>query len=117
MCIYVAPPNQVWRPLKTVCKDPIAVADAASVPDTDLVAAAIIHKETGHRLESWAIKPNPAHRWYFKYAQRPDEVLLIKCFDSDASVARRAPHCAVEDPDETASECRESIEVRCLVFY
>ncbi|KAK3362335.1 hypothetical protein B0T25DRAFT_4085 [Lasiosphaeria hispida] len=107
----------IWRPIKTVYKDPLAVADATSVSDTDLVAASIVYARSGRRMESWAVKPNPAHRWYFKYAQRPDEVILIKCFDSDEAAVRRVPHCAVEDPDQKDSECRESVEVRCLVLY
>ncbi|KAK3335822.1 hypothetical protein B0T19DRAFT_436643 [Cercophora scortea] len=107
----------IWRPLKTVYKDPLAFADARSVDDKDLVAASIIFTKTGRRLESWTVKPNPLHRWHYKHAQQPDEVVLIKCFDSDASVARRVPHCAVEDPDERGMECRESVEVRLFVFY
>ena len=107
--------SQIWRPIKTIHKDPLALADATSVADADLVAASIIYPKK--RSESWTVKPNPAHRWYFKYAQKPDEVVLIKCFDTEMSVARRVPHCAVEDPTEVDNECRESVEVRCLVFY
>ncbi|RYP61069.1 hypothetical protein DL770_009853 [Monosporascus sp. CRB-9-2] len=105
----------VWRPIKTVLKDPLAVADSSSIPDEDLVAAAIIYP--GFRSETWTVRPNDAHRWYFKYKQRPDEVLLIKCFDSRETVARRALHSAFEDPDEVNSEYRESIETRALLFY
>ena len=93
---------------------------------------------SGERGETWAVKPPPSsshgqHRWYYKYAQRPDEVLLIKCFDSDTTnEARRTPHSAFEVPprhfDDGDSEGdvddslpnksgRESIEVRALVFY
>ncbi|KAK0632757.1 hypothetical protein B0T14DRAFT_533111 [Immersiella caudata] len=108
----------VWRPIKPIRKDPLAVADATSVDDEDLVAASIIYACSGRRMESWTVKANPKHRWYFKYGMRPDEVVLIKCFDSDeTAVARRVPHCAVEDPDETEAECRESVEVRCMLFY
>ncbi|KAK3393421.1 hypothetical protein B0H63DRAFT_386950 [Podospora didyma] len=108
----------VWRPIKTVYKDPLAVADATSVSDTDLVAASIIYTKLTRRMESWTVKHNPDHRWYFKYAQEPDEVVLFKCFDSDeTAAARRVPHCAVEDPDHIYGECRESVEVRCMVFF
>ena len=70
------------------------------------------------RGETFTVKPNPNHRWYFKYAQRPDEVTLIKCFDTEEGVARRVPHSAFEDPSEVEGrEARESIEVRALVFY
>jgi hypothetical protein len=108
---------QVWRPIKTIYKDPLAVAEANSVAETDLVGAALIYPD--RKGETFAVKPNPAHRWYFKYAQRPDEVTLIKCFDSvtEPGIARRVPHSAFVDPAEEDKETRESIEVRCLVFY
>lgn len=63
--------------------------------------------------------PNDAHQWYFKNSQGPDEVLLIKCFDSATTpgLARRVPHSAFEDPDMADSGHRESIEARALVFY
>lgn len=105
----------VWRPIKEVLKDPVAVADAKSVPDADLVAADL--NEQGYPGESWVVKYNPAHRWYFKHQLSPEEVLLIKCFDSDKAVARRALHTAFEDPAYRDNEARQSIEVRCLVLY
>lgn len=85
------------------------------MPDADLVAAAILYPK--FRSETWTVRPSEAHRWHFKYRQRPDEVLLIKCFDSVETVARRALHSAFEDPDEVGSEYRESIEARALLFY
>ncbi|KAI2620743.1 hypothetical protein GGS26DRAFT_594841 [Hypomontagnella submonticulosa] len=106
----------IWRPIRTILKDPLGVADATSIPDTDLVAAAIIYP--ADRDETWTIRPRATHRWYFKYAQQPDEMLLIKCFDSDESVpARRSPHSAFDNPEERDRESRESIETRALVFY
>lgn len=92
------------------------MADAHSVPDDDLLPVALIYPN--RRGETFTVKPNPAHRWYFKYAQRPDEVTLIKCFDSlTDGRARRVPHSAFINPDEEDKESRESIEVRALVFY
>jgi hypothetical protein len=67
--------------------------------------------------KTWTVKPNPAHRWFYKQAQRPDEVVMIKCFDSDVDVARRVPHAAFEDPAAAEESDRESIEVRCLLVY
>ncbi|KAK3328660.1 hypothetical protein B0T19DRAFT_425113 [Cercophora scortea] len=107
----------VWRPIKTIYKDPLAVADGNSVLDADLVAIPLIYP--ARNGETYSVKPNPAHRWYFKYAQKPDEVLLIKCFDTNEGpgVARRAPHSSFRDLAEEGKSERESIEVRCLVFY
>jgi hypothetical protein len=108
--------RKVWRPIKTIYKDPLAVADAHSVPEDDLVGAALIYPN--RRGETFAVKPSPNHRWYFKYAQRPDEVTLIKCFDTiKDGRARRVPHSAFTNPSEEDKDPRESIEVRALVFY
>lgn len=85
------------------------------MPDGDLVPAAILYP--GFRSETWTVRPSAGHRWHFKHQQRPDEVLLIKCFDSRTDVARRALHSAFEDPDEVDGEFRESIETRALLFY
>lgn len=105
----------VWRPIKTITKDPVAVADASTVPDEDLVAAGIV--DNGFPGEQWVVKHNPKHKWYFKHRLGTEEVLLIKCFDSEKEVARRALHCSFEDPVYRDEESRQSIEVRCLVLY
>ncbi|KAL1999195.1 hypothetical protein VTN02DRAFT_4895 [Thermoascus thermophilus] len=108
----------VWRPIKTIHRDPLAVADAHSVPDADLVPVKLVYPD--REGETYAVRPNRAHRWYFRYAQTPAMVTLIKCFDSKTDGrARRVPHTAFVDP-ETAGEgwdARESIEVRALVFH
>jgi hypothetical protein len=105
----------VWRPIATILKDPIATADSKSVPDADLVPADMT--EDGFKGEQWVVRHNPAHRWYYKNRLTPDEVLLIKCFDSNTSVARRSLHSAFEDPAHSDKESRQSIEVRCIVLY
>ncbi len=105
----------IWRPIETILKDPIAVADSNSVPDADLVAAKMVEDEFSG--ESWVVRHNPEHRWYFKYRMTPRDVLFIKCFDSNTTVARRALHSAFEDPEYRDEVSRQSIEVRCLVCY
>ncbi|KAF2690649.1 hypothetical protein K458DRAFT_288665 [Lentithecium fluviatile CBS 122367] len=105
----------IWRPVATILKDPIAVADASSVPDADLVGAEMT--EENFKGESWVVRYNPNHRWYYKHRMTPQDVLLIKCFDSEKSVARRSLHSAFEDPTHRDRDSRQSIEVRCLVCY
>jgi len=63
------------------------------------------------------VKHSTAHKWYYLSDQTPEEVILIKCFDSNEGVARLTPHTAFADKTspEDAPE-RQSIEVRCLVF-
>jgi hypothetical protein len=56
--------------------------------------------------------------WFYKSNLTPDEVLLIKCFDSKLDGrARRVPHTAFKIPNTEDKEARESIEVRALVFH
>lgn len=57
-------------------------------------------------------------RWYYKSNLTPEEVILIKCFDSKLDGrARRVPHTAFHVPGTEETEGRESIEVRALVFH
>jgi hypothetical protein len=123
----------VWRPIKTVQRDPLAVADASSVDDGSLVIIELIYPN--RKGETYGVKYDPAHRsvvlypwskatalihnsWFYKSGLTPDEVLLIKCFDSKLDGrARRVPHTAFEIPNTEDKEGRESIEVRALVFH
>ncbi len=66
------------------------------------------------------------HRFYYVKDMTPEEVLFIKCFDSwgqgkeggREGVAALTPHTAFVDPQTPVGvKGRESIEVRCLVFY
>lgn len=106
----------VWRPIKRILKDPLAVADSRSVPDSDLVPVGLIYPD--RRGETYTVRPNEQHQWYYLYGQTPSEVTLIKCFDSKLDGrARRVPHTAFVNPDTVDEDPRESIEVRALVFH
>lgn len=106
----------VWRPIKRVLKDPLAIADAHSVPESDLVPVPLIYpNREGATL---TVRPNERHRWFYLHGQTPEEVMLIKCYDSKLDGrARRVPHTAFVDPSAENEEARESIEVRALVFH
>ncbi|KAI1182450.1 hypothetical protein F5B17DRAFT_189050 [Nemania serpens] len=107
----------VWRAIKTVERDPLAVADAHSVGEDELVPIGLIYPT--RKGETLAVRHSPAQRWYYKKGLTPQEVLLIKCFDSKTDGrARRIPHTAFVDPSSKPdAPSRESIEVRCLVFH
>jgi hypothetical protein len=108
----------VWRPIRGPIQDaPLAVSDARSVDDQDLVATDLIYPDrTG---EIYYVKFNPAHRWFYAPAMRNEEIMLIKCYDSaEDGRARFVPHSAFVDPTTPAGALpRESIELRTLVFY
>lgn len=106
----------VWRPIKTIRKDPLGVADATSVSEDDLLPVQLIYPDRVG--ETFTVRPNRNHRWFYLREQTPEEVLLIKCFDSKLDGrARRAPHSAFVDQEAENESPRESIEVRALVFH
>ncbi|KAM0820284.1 hypothetical protein AB5N19_06103 [Seiridium cardinale] len=107
----------VWRPIKQVLRDPLALAQADSVSEEDLVPISLIYPT--RKGATFVVRYSERHKWFFKYGITPEEVILIKCFDSKTDGrARRVPHTAFVDP--TAGDdvpARESIEVRALVFH
>ena len=107
----------VWRPIHHVARDwPLAFADARSVAADDLIAQDLIFP---HRKgEIYGVGFNPAQRWRYAPDLGPDEAVLIKCWDSDESVARFTPHTAFDDPTTPAgTPPRESIEFRTIAFF
>lgn len=112
----------LWRPICTVYRDPLAVAAATSIPDDDLVEAQVIYTKEDppyNVTKTWSVLPNPRHEWYYKNEMRTEEVLLVKCFDSYSEGARRTPHCAFVDEERSgeAWQDRESIEVRAVLVW
>ncbi|TLD07888.1 hypothetical protein PgNI_10947 [Pyricularia grisea] len=109
----------VWQPLKPVDREPLAVCDARSVDESDLVPVTtrIVYGGQNIDNEQWHIKANPNHKWYYSSRMTPNEALLIKCYDSKLDGrARRTPHTAIQTPDDFGPP-RESIEIRCFVFW
>ncbi len=107
----------VWKPIRgPVEETPLAVCDAQSIQPPDLVPTDLKYRDrTG---EVYSLTFNPDHRWYYYPNQEAEEVMLLKCFDSDAGRARFTAHTAFDDPtssDDAAA--RQSIEVRTLAFY
>jgi hypothetical protein len=49
----------VWRPIKTVQRDPLAIAEANSVDDKDLVVVELIYPN--RRGETYSVKHDPGH--------------------------------------------------------
>ncbi|OLN97836.1 hypothetical protein CCHL11_02628 [Colletotrichum chlorophyti] len=111
----------MWRPIRPITRDPFAVSDARSIPDSDLVFVPVRFPD--HDTEAVEVRPptDSPHKWYFKDKQQTDDVLFFKQVDSSKKpgVPRRVPHCAFKDTEmpEGEGEPRVSIEVRAFVFY
>jgi hypothetical protein len=107
----------VWRPIHHEARDwPLAFADARSVAKDDLIPSDLIFP---HRKgEIYGVAYNPAQRWRFVPDLQVDEAILIKCWDSDTSLAQFTPHTAFADPTTPeGTPPRESIEFRTIAFF
>ena len=108
----------VWRPITgPVESSPLALADSASIPQDDLIAT---DQRFPDRIgEIYSLAHGMRHRWYYAPEMTPEEVILIKGWDSiDDGRARFTPHGAFEHPSQTAkSKPRESIETRTYLVF
>ena len=108
----------LWRPIRGPLRDaPLAMCDGQTVVHDDLVASDLIYPN--RRGETYSVKYNPNHRWFYFPEMTADEALLLKCYDSAADGRTRfGPHTAFIDPTAPAdAPPRESIELRTLVFH
>ncbi len=108
----------LWRPIRGPLLDsPLAVCDARTVRPNELVASDLVYPDRVG--ETYSVKYNPDHQWFYVSRMTADEVLLLKCFDSNTDAeARFAPHSAFADPTTPPdAPPRESIELRTLVFH
>ncbi|KAJ5682293.1 hypothetical protein N7462_005458 [Penicillium macrosclerotiorum] len=137
----------VWRPIQNPASDhPLAVVDWRSTEPSDFVKVDLLYPKNAEELgevapdpnsadstvgykvngETYAVAPSGKHQFYYVKDMTPEEVMFIKCFDSrsrtitggQTNIAHGACHTAFFDPQTPAdAPGRQSIEVRCLVFY
>ena len=97
---------------------PLALCDASSVVDEDLVSVPRVSKDRVGTVQMTTF--NPLHHWCYYPDMQMNEALLFKVYDSaNDGRARFTPHTSFEDPrvkDATAAG-RQSIESRCFVFF
>jgi hypothetical protein len=116
----------LWRPIVgPVLDNPLALCDARSVASDDLVPTDIHHfgeddlTAPRHSGQVYSVRHAASHRWFYVSAMQPDEVLLLKCYDSRADGrARFTPHTGFQNPACPRDFVpRESIEARTLVVF
>lgn len=110
----------LWRPIAVPALEwPLALCDFRSIDyQKDLVPSALKYPDRDG--ETFGVKFNPDHKWKYLRGMQPDELVLIKCYDSqeDGKTALLTPHTAFQDPTTPKdAPLRQSIEVRLLVFY
>src|SRR6476646_3777758 len=89
---------QVWRAInKPIEANPLALADARSVDPEDLLVA---ERRYPNRVgQTYRLKYNPRHRWFYFPRMRRDEAIVFKVYDSAKDGrARFTPHTSFEDP-------------------
>jgi hypothetical protein len=70
----------VWRPIgHTVIDMPLALCEAASFSDDDLIMTDLVYKDRFGEID---FAHHPEHRWVFFSRMTPDEVVPIKCHDT-----------------------------------
>lgn len=108
---------QVWRPIREVLENPLAIADSRSLHEGDLVT---VERRYPDRVgQTYRLKHNPAHRWYYFPRMQPEEAIVFTVYDSARDGrARFTPHTAFKDPSSPpGAPHRQSIEARLFAFF
>jgi hypothetical protein len=107
----------VWKPIRgPVERSPLAVCDARTIVPDDFVPTDL--RYPGRTGEVYSLRWSPRHAWFYFPRMQADEAMLLKCYDSEPTVARFTAHSAFDDPGTPVDAAgRESIEVRTLAFY
>ena len=109
---------QAWRAIADpIRSNPLAMTDSRSVAPDDLLIA---ERRYPNRIgQTYRLKYNPAHRWFYFPEMRRDEAIVFKVFDSlKDGRARFTPHTSFDDPSTPpGAPPRQSIEARALAFF
>ncbi len=107
-----------WRSIAgTVANYPLIFCDARTLSPHDPVP--VTRRSRNRTGELQVARYNPLQRWYYFSQMKNSEAMLFKTFDSDESnPSRFCFHSSFDDPLAPAdAPPRESIELRCFVFY
>lgn len=113
----------VWRSIDgLVEKDPLALMDATTLDNKDLVKTKISFNDmkTGgkHTGEIFALKKNPNQKWYYYPQMDAHEAILIKGYDTDDAHSCFAMHTAFALSEQGEhTKPRQSIETRTYAFF
>jgi hypothetical protein len=110
----------LWRPIRTVYRTPLALCDASTVAAADMNDSEVRGGlDDPHRppLYGFNLSYSAKHRWYYVPRMQTEEILAFKLFDSNRSRVQRTGHTAFDDPTAAAdAPPRESIEIRTISF-
>ncbi len=107
-----------WKPLKRrVEEKPLAMCDVTSAQQQDMLEMKLRYRErTG---EIFVMRHSSAHRWWYFPRMTPENVVLLKTYESETDGrARFLGHSAFDDPNTPPdAPTRESIEIRTMAFF
>ena len=110
----------LWRPVSTVYRTPLALCDASTVQPDDLHDSEIrggLDDPNRPPLYGYNLSYNPNHRWYYASRMQPDELFAFKLYDSDSARPQWTGHTAINDPETPDdSPPRQSMEIRTISF-
>lgn len=106
------------KPMETVQQNPFVLCAWPSFADQPYINNYRVYDDRVG--ETTRFTNRPEHEWYWLPQQQPNEVSMLKCYDSvtDGSVSRWSFHTACIDP--TAADdapCRKNVVVRSYVFF
>jgi hypothetical protein len=108
----------LWKPLKRrVEEKPLAMCDVTSAAEDDMLKMALRYRD--REGEIFVMRHSSTHRWWYFPKMVPENVLLLKTYESETDGrARFLGHSAFDDPN-TAPDAptRESIEIRMMAFF
>lgn len=109
---------QVWRAInQPIRANPLMIADYKSIAMEDLLVS---DRRYPHRVgQTYRLKYNPNHRWFYFPEMRRDEALVFKVYESEKDGrARFTPHTSFDDPTSPPNApARQSIEIRAFAFF
>lgn len=106
------------KPMETVEQFPFVLCAWPSFADQPYITNYRIYDDRVGETTRFTNRPD--HEWYWFPQQKPTEVSMLKCYDSetDGSVSRWSFHTACVDPTAPAdARCRKNVVVRSFVFF
>ena len=116
-------------------RDPLAVCDASTVPESDYQVREREFSRTGNRSENYVLscgalekgekeeegvgmEMGKGHEWWYMSGMQPWEMVVFKGLDSKKEERGwRCPHTAFRVEGSEGEEARQSIEARVVAFW
>ncbi len=106
------------KPMETVEQFPFVLCAWPSFADQPYITNYRIYDDRVGETTRFTYRPD--HEWYWFPRQKPNEVSMLKCYDSvtDGSVSRWSFHTACIDPTAAPdARNRKNVVVRAFVFF